>query len=352
MRILFSSHVFAPSVGGLETVSHQLAEEFVRQGHEVRLITQTPAAQPGQASEDALFSFPILRRPSLCQLLERLEWCEIYFHNNISFPRALPLLLVPRPWVVAHHVWIPGTGLAGRVKRFALRYATGISVSEAIASHLVTPSIVIPNPYDDATFRVLPHIERDRDFVFVGRLVSDKGVALLLRALAVLVSRGLRPSLSIVGTGPEEMPLRGLTAALGLQTFVRFCGVHRGDDLARVLNEHRTIVVPSVWQEPFGIVALEAIACGCVAIGSAGGGLRDAIGPCGLTFPNGDLVALTTALEQLMREPGRLEGLRRSAEQHLQRHRLATVAGDYLAVFTQRLAARRGREMRGMRDVG
>jgi glycogen synthase len=349
MRILFSSHAFAPSIGGLETVSRNLAEEFSRQGHEVRLITQTPAA--GQDPRPEALPFPIWRRPSASTLLALTRWCDVYFHNNISLPRVWPLLLAPRPWIVAHHVWIPRTGLAARLKRFALRYATGISISQAIAAHLSTPSVVIPNPYDDTIFRLQPRGVRARDLIFVGRLVSDKGVTLLLQAVAALRDAGLRPSLSIVGSGPEESQLREQTSVLGLQTQVSFLGSQRGPELARILNEHRIIVVPSLWQEPFGVVALEAVACGCVAVGSQGGGLRDAMGPCGITVPNGDLDALRVALELLVRDPARVDVLRRPAEQHLRRYRLESVAQEYLAVFDRAVRGRRQRAQRGTADA-
>ena len=350
MRILFSSHVFAPSIGGLETVSRNLAEEFTRQGHEVRLITQTSAAGAPEPDTTEV-PFAMWRRPSAHTLLKLTRWCDVYFHNNISLPRAWPLLLAPRPWVVAHHVWIPRTGPAGRLKRFALRFATGISISDAIARHVATPSVVIPDPYDDVTFRINPDVQRARDLVFVGRLVSDKGAKLLLLALAALRATGLRPLLSVEGSGPEEAQLRQQTDVLGLQTQVSFLGARHGAELARILNEHRIIVVPSLWQEPFGIVALEAIACGCAAVGSAGGGLRDAMGPCGITFPNGDRDALCAALELLLCDPGRVEALRRPAEQHLRRHRLEHVAQEYLAVFSRSLGGRHHDEQRRTADA-
>jgi len=197
VRILFSSHVFSPSVGGIETVSRLLAREFVRQGHEVALVTETP----GGASLAEDFEFPIHRRPSVAALLRLVRWCDVCFHNNISLPKAWPLLFVHRPWVVAHHVWIPRLGHAARLKRHVLRHATGISISTAVAKHLSTPSTVIPNPYEDSLFRVLPEVTRDRDLIFVGRLVSDKGVDLLLSALAKLRRAGVCPSVTIVGAG-------------------------------------------------------------------------------------------------------------------------------------------------------
>ena len=106
-----------------------------------------------------------------------------------------------------------------------------------------------------------------------------------------------------------------------------------GEELVRILNEHQIIVIPSLWYEPFGIVALEGIACGCVAIGSEGGGLKDAIGPCGVTFPNGDVKALTQTLVDVLTNPDKLSSYRAKIESHLARHKKAEVAKSYLQVI-------------------
>jgi glycosyltransferase involved in cell wall biosynthesis len=334
MRILFSSHVYAPSIGGLESVSAVLAEEFVRRGHEVKLITQTPGKDDGTAA------FEIWRRPSPARLFQLVRWCDLCFHNNISLPRAWPLLLLRRPWVVAHHVWIPRRGLAARAKRLALGRAVGISVSTAVADHLSTPSTVIPNPYDDRLFREIPDVARNRDIVFLGRLVSDKGADLLVDAVARLKSAGFDPTVTIVGSGPEERTLRGRVRGLGLQDQVAFTGPMRGNELVRVLNGHRLIAIPSRWEEPFGVVALEGMACGCVPVGSSGGGLGEAIGGCGETFPRGDAVALADVLGRLLRDPARLLEFRHRMPEYLRRHTAASVAARYLQVFDDALRTR------------
>jgi glycogen(starch) synthase len=344
MRILMSSHVFAPSVGGLETVSQTLAEEFVRIGHDVRVITQTP----GQETYE--HPFELVRRPSVRQLVRLLRWCDIYFQNNISLQQAWPLLVVRRPWVVAHHVWIPRRRLSGHCKRIALRFATGVSISAAIARDISAPSRVIPNPYDEAIFHELTDVERTRDIVFLGRLVSDKGVDVLVAALGRLRVRGMRPLATIVGEGPEEVSLRKQVAELGLEETVHFAGCVTGPRLARVLNAHRVIAIPSRWREPFGVVALEGMACGCVPVGSAEGGLCDAIGECGETFPNGDFAALASVLEGLLRDPQRQAALRTRARAHLGRHVPARVAQDYLRIFNLALASRGRRGVRSRSD--
>jgi glycosyltransferase involved in cell wall biosynthesis len=328
MRILFSSHVFSPSVGGIETVSGLLAREFVKQGHEVRLITET-------AGGPSLEGFEIHRQPSAAQLLKLVSWCDVCFHNNISLPKAWPLLVVRRPWVVAHHTWIPERGLAARVKRYVLRHATGIAISNAVAAHLTTPSVVIPNPYDDSLFQAAESAERKRDLVFLGRLVSDKGADLVLSAAAALSQRGLTPSVTIVGSGPEAGALRTQADALGIASSVEFAGPVRGPDLVRLLSQHRVLVIPSRWSEPFGVVALEGIAAGCVVVGSDRGGLPDAIGPCGVTFSSGDVDALVAALERLLQDPSYVAVLRKAAAGHLNRHRSNSVAEEYLRVFEE-----------------
>ena len=98
---------------------------------------------------------------------------------------------------------------------------------------------------------------------------------------------------------------------------------------------HQIMVVPSRWLEPFGIVALEGIACGCVVVGSAGGGLKDAIGPCGVTFPNGDIQTLTQKIADLLLNPYKLATYKAKAELHLLPHKRLAVAEAYLKVFEQ-----------------
>lgn len=327
MRILLSSHVFAPSVGGIERVSELLAAEFVRQGHEVRVITQTVSAEADDRS------YAVYRRPSVARLVGLVRWCDVFFHNNISLSSAWPLLLVSRPWVVAHHVWIPRRGFVARLKRLCLRFARGISISRAMAEHFETPSEVIPNPYDDTMYRVVASVEKRLDLIFVGRLVSDKGADLLLSAVAELRDRGLAPTTTIVGDGPEAPALRARCRALGLDQAVAFTGSRTAIDLVRLFNEHRIVVVPSRWEEPFGLVAIEGIACGCVAVGSVSGGLPEAIGDCGETFTSGSASALADTLDRVLRDPGRQLALREGAAGHLHRHACATVAAQYLRVF-------------------
>jgi glycosyltransferase involved in cell wall biosynthesis len=219
------------------------------------------------------------------------------------------------------------------MKSLALKRAKNIYISRTVAAHVGLPGAIIPNPYDDATFRPFADIPRDLDLVFVGRLVSDKGVDILLHALAKLRSRGVKPNATIIGTGSEETGLRDMTRRLELTEQVVFAGTQRGNDLSRMIARHRIMVVPSRWAEPFGVVALEGIACGCAVVGSNEGGLPEAIGPCGVTFPNGSADSLADAIDGLLRDARQLAAMREAATAHLAKHAPDAIARLYLEAF-------------------
>lgn len=331
MNILFCSFPFRPSIGGIETVSALLAEHFARQDHNVVLVTQT-ASGKGVAS---LFASPfrVVRRPSNAHLIELVRWADVVFHNNISLRFAWPLLAVRRPWVVAHHTWIPRRGLVGRAKRWLLRYASNIAVSRSIANDLPVPCTVVPNPYADELFKSLTGLSRNAELLFVGRLVSDKGVDILIDALARLAQRGRRVRLTVIGDGPEATALKEQAARLGVVAQIEFVGRQTGKALVSAFNMHQVLVVPSTWEEPFGVVALEAMACGCVPLVARSGGLPEAVGAAGRVVPRGDPEALARAIEELLGNPAALAAYRAQAPGHLARHERERIAHDYLEVI-------------------
>lgn len=321
MKILLGSHFFSPSTGGIETASELLAREFVALGHGVRVITQSEGG--------GNFPFEVIRCPGAGELLRQVRWCEAFLQNNISLQTIWPLLLVRRPLFITHQTWM-SPGWTRLIKIGALRMATNLSISRAIANGLSRPSIQVGNPYDDHVFRERAGKSRARDLIFVGRLVSDKGAGVLLEALAILGKSGVTATLTVVGDGPERPSLEQTVAALELEKSVVFAGNKDRSELPEMLNEHRILVVPSLWPEPFGIVALEGIACGCIVAGSSGGGLPEAIGPCGVTFPNGDASALASVLQILLRDTARVDELRRGRDKHLAQFTRREVASSYL----------------------
>jgi glycogen(starch) synthase len=306
-----------------------LAREFTAAGHDVTVVTRTAT------SAAADYPFKVCRRPSNRELFRLVGECDVFVHNHLSLKVAWPLLFFRRPWLVIYQTWYPKAGVRGWLRPLFSRFALNIACSNALARYIGRECCVIPNSYDHSTFRKLPGLTRDRELVFVGRLIADKGVHVLLEALALLRAEGLRPRLSVVGLGPDADSLKAKVADLKLKDQVEFIGPRSGDALADILNSHEILVAPSVWREPFGIVALEAIACGCIVVGSESGGLKEAIGPCGVTFRNGDAPALANALSRLSRSRETWPRYRDGAEHHLRRHTPAAVAIAYLEAIEE-----------------
>lgn len=341
MNILLCTVPFHPSVGGIETVSLLLAERFQRMGHQVVVVTMTAA--PAVDSHE----FQVVRQPGPATLIKLIARADVVFHNNISLRFAWPMLLCHRPWVVAHHTWIPTAGLAARIKRMVLRLGRHIAVSQAVARSLPVPCVVVPNPYADDLFVQHDGTARRGQLVFVGRLVSDKGVDVLLQALARLARDGTAVRLTVIGDGPEKMALRQQAETLGIAHQVTFAGRRTGPSLAAALNAHQVLVVPSVWEEPFGVVALEAMACGCVPLVARSGGLPEAVGLGGAVFERADPQSLAQGIAALLGAPEALDRYRSCAAAHLERHSRDAVAKRYLQVITD--AARKPAPQRAAR---
>jgi glycogen(starch) synthase len=334
MKLLIHTR-FHPNVGGIETVAALLVREWARAGESVTVVTDI--AHPGDTKAE--FAFPVWRQPSPGEWVRLLRSHDVVIHFNVSLRAVWPLLLVRRPFVAVHHGFyiVDRSGRRDwkeKLKLWIARRATrNVAVSEAIARAIGIRAAIIPNPYDPAVFFSTPQLMRSRDLIFVGRLVSDKGVDGLLRALALVRDRDLRPGLTIVGDGPERSLLEKLVEELGLNDQVRFTGSKSPRDIADLFRQHTILVVPSLWEEPFGVVALEGIASGCAVIASKGGGLPEAVGPCGVTFPNGNVAALAGEIEHLLTESGRIAELLANAKAHLAKHDPSRVAEQYLQVI-------------------
>jgi glycosyltransferase involved in cell wall biosynthesis len=208
-----------------------------------------------------------------------------------------------------------------------------------MAAALAADCTVIGNPYDDHVFRRDGRIARDRDLVFVGRLVREKGLDVVIEALAMLAPAGRRPLLTVIGAGPEEERLRRLVQERSLQNQVQFTGALAPREVARQLNRHRTLVLPSTCEkETFGIVALEAMACGCLPIVSRRGGLAEAVGAHGLIVEAGNVEAWARAISEGLRDDVR-EALMAGSVGHLWCRSPERVAKDYLDVLARAVVA-------------
>ncbi len=333
MNILFTSNRFYPAIGGIETISDLLARYFVSAGHSVRVVTQTPS---GESLETPLFEFSVIRRPSASGLLACFRWADIVFQNNIEVRSLWPLLLCRRPLVIGLQTWIRSAhgrrGGLHRLKKLILEVADQvIACSEAVRRDSCSRAIVIGNPYNSDLFRVLAGVSRCKPIVYLGRLVSDKGVDVLLNALARFPQP--RPRLTIIGSGPEEASLRLQARDLDMADSVTFLGPMKGEALVQELNAHEVMVVPSLWEEPFGVVALEGLACGCVVLASDGGGLPDAVGPAGLLFRRGDSDDLYCKLNDLLSDARLRSRLQACSADHLAPFRQDVVSERYLTIL-------------------
>lgn len=345
MKILFTSHRFSPDIGGIETHSEILAGCLASKGCGLSLATQSPGSSVRRD-----FPYPVLRRAGARALRQAHRNADLVYQNNIELGSLWQGIGLRKPLVVSIHTWLHGPDGRCRpvdlLKKFVLRRADRVvCVSEALRKDTFSNAVVVPNPYDDRLFRKLPGATRDRAVVFLGRLVSDKGADLLLEAFARLAAdrelnnacarMGTAWGLTIVGSGPEENDLKTIVENKGLSGCVEFTGAATGEKLVSILNRHRVIAIPSRWREPFGMVALEGMACGCVPIGSNGGGLPEAIGPAGLTFQRGTIEGLMAGLKRLFLEPNLLDELGSRATAHLARHRVDVIGARYLEILRE-----------------
>ena len=333
MKILLCSVPFPPGVGGIEVASRIFAEEFTKAGHEVTVVTDSP-----DPSGSVSATYSIVRRPTRKQLIALGKQADLIFQNNISTKTLLPLLTLRKPIVVTTQTWVArndgSLAWQDRLKLFLMRFVHHVAISRAIADILPRKSTVIGNPFDAALFTPYREVPKTKDIVFLGRLVSDKGCDLALQALAMLKTEGLTPSFTIVGDGSERVTLEVMAENLGLSQQVEFLG-NLGANRAAAVAEHKVMIVPSRWAEPFGIVALEGIATGCALVASSGGGLPDAVGPCGLLFPNGDAAALASVLKKVLTDKDCRGQLTDAGPAHLENFTPSNVSKRYLDLFQQ-----------------
>ncbi len=181
-----------------------------------------------------------------------------------------------------------------------------VSYSTAVDRHLAANGLgrrrILPFP---ATIEAKPgddgHATRRR-VVFAGRVVSQKGVAVLIRA-----AREVDGEFVICGDGRQLEAMRRLAHRTGVERRVSFRGWLDADGLAQELANASVVVVPSLWPEPFGLVGIEALAAGRPVIASATGGVEDWLddGVSGLCVKPGDVADLARALNELLADPER-----------------------------------------------
>ena len=145
---------------------------------------------------------------------------------------------------------------------------------------------------------------------YAGRLVREKGVDLLLRAVTQLPEAA---RVHIAGSGPERGRLQRLAAQLGLRDRVTIDPLIPSTQMPGYFAQLDCLVLPSRtrpnWKEQFGRVLIEAMACGVPVVGSTCGELPNVIGDAGLVFPEEDVDMLAVRLRELINDSGLRESL-------------------------------------------
>jgi glycogen(starch) synthase len=353
MRALLISWEYPPVIeGGLGRHVRKLSEHLVRDGVEMHVLTRGGGHLPAEEDRHGVIVHRVREPPYPTdihafvrwveamnadmhdmgmKLCERFEFDLVHSHDWLVAGGAERVARhIGCPWLTTIHAtefgrhqgWVnnyPQSHIHA-CERAMARSADGIiTCSRYMRSHVAAvfgvpaPAItVIPNGIDardlEPVLADLPRLRaqfaapEERLVLLVGRLVYEKGFHLALDALAPVIRRSGNVRYVVAGTGTAEDELKRQARRLGLRTHGSFLG-WVGDDMLHSLYRVAEIaIVPSIY-EPFGLVALEAMASGCLCIVADTGGLREVVpgdGSVGLRFPSRDSVALSELLERVL----------------------------------------------------
>jgi glycosyltransferase involved in cell wall biosynthesis len=175
-------------------------------------------------------------------------------------------------------------------------------------------------------------------FVFIGRLVSTKGVDILLDAAHELSDKGLRFRLVIAGEGPERGVLEQKCKQLELGQKVAFVGYLADSGVESLLRDATAVVMPSLAGEVFGLVAAENMMRGRVVIVPQGGSLAEVVGETGFTFAAGEARSLAACMEKVLRSPEKVAAMGERARHYsVEQFSAARMVEDHLALYRQAL---------------
>lgn len=289
------------------------------------------------------------------RLLRRYRYQAIHAHWLL--PQGLVAVVARslcgyRPRIVCTAHGADVYGLNGSLAQNLKRYVLGRSDCITVVSRAMLETLT--NRFgSDARYCVLPMGVDTRgrftpgltpppphNLLFVGRLEDKKGMHVLLQALALLPMPA-DTILRVVGGGPEEPRLRALAQTLGIAARVEFVGPVPNRDLPPWYRRSSILVFPSVItsygdREGFGLVPVEALACGCAVIASDLPAVRDVIhdGETGLMVPSNDAHALAAGLARVMRDNTLRRKLALGGREHVQEHfDWEYIAGEYSRLF-------------------
>lgn len=354
MKILFLNDSAAPH-GGAEIITLRMRDALRERGHDARLLASSAGGKGDDTCADytcfgTTSSFRTLvqsANPAAFFALRRVlaafkpDVVHVRMFLTQLSPLILPLLrripslyhvvwyrpicplgtkLLPDnttchspPGVVCYRTgclplrdWPPLMFQMNLWRRWRNVFDLIVANSEALRRRLINEGIapveVVLNGVKETPGR--PPLKTPPTAVFAGRLVREKGVDLLLRAFAMVTPKIPEARLIICGEGPERLRLEELVLELNLSACVSMRGLQPHQEVARMFGEAWAVAVPSRWEEPFGLVALEAMMAGAPVVASHSGGLAEIVrdGQTGFLVPPGDVDALAEALFRLLRD--------------------------------------------------
>lgn len=357
--VLIYSADFWPTRGGVQSVVMTLARSFAHgdptsRRMECTVVTETRADR----TADSELPFRVVRKPSLVELVRLLRKSDLV---HVAGPALRPLaisFLLRKPVVVEHHGFqtvcpngllfheptrtaCPGYFVARRhgecwkcnaaagywrsLKLWALTFlrrwccgfaAANIAPTSWLARLLQLPrTSIISHGVKVRPYSPFPS-GKSPTFAFVGRLVSTKGVELLLYAFRELSNKGLESRLVIIGDGPERKTLERLCGELGIASRVDFVGDIPEEDVDALVSDAIAVILPSLAGEVFGLVAAENMMRGRAVIVPEGGSLAEVASETGLKFVGGDSKSLAGCMEQFLRSPEAAMELGQRARSH------------------------------------
>jgi glycogen(starch) synthase len=391
MRVLTFSWEYPPVIeGGLGRHVRKLSEQLVALGVEVHVVTRGGGALAAREERHGVVVHRVTEPPfprddtrafvrwvsamnrDLGALGERLvdehEFDLVHSHDWLVAKGASRVARrAGRPWLVTIHAteygrhqgWVqnyPQSYIHAAERNMARRADHVITCSRYMRSHVSTVFDVprrritamqngidvddLEPVADDLDALRATYADPDEQLVLlVGRLVYEKGFHLALDALAPVIRRRGNVRFVVAGTGTAEAELRRQAQRLGLQRRGAFLG-WVGDDMLHSLYRISDLcIVPSIY-EPFGIVALEAMASGCLCVVADTGGLREVVpgdGTVGLRFPSRDTAALREIVERVLSDDELRTQMVAEAREHVLRFDWAQVAHETVAVYERAL---------------
>jgi glycosyltransferase involved in cell wall biosynthesis len=272
-----------------------------------------------------LVHFHFVRAYSPLVAIAKAAGAKVILHDHITLGQPADPNTPPRP--------MAATLLARSYKRARAAALNGFVDRRIAVSRFVAKSVqcaeytaddkltVIENGIDLGRFasadgaslrRELRAGEGRKIVACVSRLAPEKGIDVLVRVMPRI---GRDALLVLAGDGPDSAACRKLAAALGLRDHVRFLGLR--NDVDRVLAAADVVVMPSLWDEAFGLVVVEAMAAGCAVVVTDSGAMPELVaGGRGIVVPKRDEVALAGAIGRLLDDDDARERLGQAARAH------------------------------------